>query len=151
MQPELQPSPAYLPLSVPLESLAGHCRDAGEVVVAVQEGEPLQLGRRGDDEIHRTRTAMLSLFGESFLDLPGAVVGAVVDGNPTEDQPHVLDAARTVGGRPGAVEELKLGDRAGGDEPGGCRLVPAVLLRVLAHEPSERAGVDQELGRVHRR
>lgn len=35
---------------------------------------------------------------------------------------------------------------AGGDEPGGCRLVPAVLLRVLAHEPSERAGVDQEPG-----
>jgi hypothetical protein len=110
----------------------------------------LQLGRRGDDEIHRTRTAMLSLFGESLLDLPGAVVGAVVDGNPTEDQSHVLDAARPVGGRPGAVEELKLGDRAGGDEP-GCCLVPAVLLRVLAHEPSERAGVDQELGRVHRR
>jgi hypothetical protein len=84
--------------AVPLESLAGHCRDAGEVVVAVQEGEPLQLRRRGDDEIHRTRTAMPSLFGEGFLDLPGAVVGAVVDGNPAEDQPHVFDAARPVGG-----------------------------------------------------
>lgn len=83
--------------SVPLEGLPGHCGDALEVVIAMEQGEPLQLSGRGDDQVDSSGTPVFPLLGEGFLDLPGAVVGAVVDGNPAEDQSHVLDAARPVG------------------------------------------------------
>jgi hypothetical protein len=94
---------------------------------------------------------VLSALGEEFLDLPGAVVGAIVGRHPAEEQAQVLDAPCTVGGGARAVEELQLGDGARGDETGCRRPVPSVLLGVTAQQTGERADVDQELCGVHRR
>lgn len=53
-----------------------------EVVVAMHQGQTEELGRRGDDEIHRTGAAVPAAPGEQPLDLPGPPVGPVRDRAP---------------------------------------------------------------------
>src|SRR3981081_1216799 len=43
--------------------------------------------------------------------------------------------------RSGRCRKLQLGDRAGRDEPGCCRLIPAVLLGIVVQEAGQGAGV----------
>jgi len=150
---EQQRRPGSFPLvwAVPLERLSGDRGDALEVPVPVQKSQPLQLGRGGHHEVDGSGAAVLSALGEDLLDLPGAVVGAVVDRHPPEEQAHVVDALCPVRSGTCAAEELQLGDGTGGDEPGGRRLVPSELLSVAAQEAGERAGIDQVLRGVHRR
>ena len=45
---------------------------------------------RGDDEIHCTGAAVLALFGEGLLDLPGPVVGVVAGGDERPRQRVVV-------------------------------------------------------------
>jgi hypothetical protein len=134
----------------PLDCLPGYGRDAFEVPIAVQQSQSLQFCRGGDNEIHRPGAAVLAALSERFLDLPGAVIGPVVDGNPAEYQPHVLYALRTVSSRASAVE-LELGDRTYGNQPARCCLIQTVPFRVTVHESREGAGIDEELRRGHRR
>jgi predicted SnoaL-like aldol condensation-catalyzing enzyme len=52
------------------QRLAGDGGDALEVPVAVQQSEPLQLGRGGHHQIDGSGAAVLSALGEDLLDLP---------------------------------------------------------------------------------
>jgi hypothetical protein len=109
--------------AVPLRGLTGDGRDALEIMVAVEQGESLKFGCGGDDEADRSGVAVLASVGQFFPYLPGAVV----DGAPPEEQDHVVDGLRSVGDAAGAEEEFEFGDRADGDESGGCGPVPPVV------------------------
>jgi len=128
--------------AVPLKGLPGHGRDALEVPVTMQQGQTLEFGRRRHDEIYGSGAAVLPSLGQCFLDLPRAIESAVVHRHPPKQQPHVLDALSSVRGGAGAVEKLQLGDRAGRDEPGCCRLIPAVLLGIDALMDMARTSVN---------
>ncbi len=117
----------------------------------VQQGQTLEFRRGGHDEIYGSGAAVLPSLGQCFLDLPRAIESAVVNRYPSEQQPHVLDALRAIRGGAGAVEKFEFGDGAGRDESGCCRLIPAVLLGIVVQEARQRAGVNQEQRRVHRR
>lgn len=53
--------------AVPLECLAGDGGDALEVPVAMEQRQPLQLGRGGHHEIDGPVAAVLSALGEDLL------------------------------------------------------------------------------------
>jgi hypothetical protein len=72
--------------SVPLKCLPGNRRNAFEVPVTVQKGQTLEFRRSGNDQIDGAGAATPASLGQYVLDLPGAVVGAVVDRYPSEEQ-----------------------------------------------------------------
>jgi hypothetical protein len=120
-------------------------------VVVVQQGQAVQFSGRRHHKVYRASAAMLRPAGQLTLDFPGACVSVVVHGHPAEQGAHVLDTLLAVRGGAGAVEELQLGDGADRDQAGGRGLIPAERLCPRVQQPGQRARVDQELGRGHRR
>ncbi|PAZ17220.1 hypothetical protein CLM62_03675 [Streptomyces sp. SA15] len=60
-----------------------------------RRAQSLELGRGGDYEVDGPGAAVPAAPGDDLLDLPGAVVGAVVHRDPVEGHAHVLDALLT--------------------------------------------------------
>jgi hypothetical protein len=120
-------------------------------VVAVQQRQAGQFRRRGEDEVYWPGAPVLALAGELALHLPGTQVCLVMDGYPAEQGAQVLDHALAVGRRAGTVEELQLGNRAHRDKASRGRLIPSQRHRARAHQPRQRARVDEELRGTHRR
>jgi hypothetical protein len=139
------------PLRQETNGLTGDPRDDAEVAVVVQQRQAVQLRGRGDDKIHRPRAPVLAFTRQLALHVPGTGEGTVVHRHPAEQRPEVRDAPLPVGRGPRAVEELQLGDRAHRDQARRGGLVPAEGFGARPHEPGQRAGVDQELRRGHRR
>jgi hypothetical protein len=96
--------------AVPLQCLTSDSTNGFEVPVTVQQGQPLQFRRRGDDEVHGSGAVLLSTPGQQVLDVPRPVKRSVIDRYPAKDGPQILDALRAIRRGAGAVEELKLGD-----------------------------------------
>jgi deoxyribodipyrimidine photo-lyase len=69
---------------VPAEGLPGDPGDHVEVMVVVQQRQPVLFRGRRDDQVHRARAPVLAAAGQLVLNLPGPGERAIVHRHPAE-------------------------------------------------------------------
>jgi hypothetical protein len=104
----------------------------------------IRLGGGGDEQIHHSSAAVLSLHRECGLNIGGVGEHPIRHRHPAEGSRHKLDKLVAVFGGARGKEQLKLNDRTGRHKPGGNLLFPTCSYLGISQDPDQGAGIEEE-------